>query len=63
MSATPYDRSRCTACHGTGQVLSGLGGSEHPVQCPWCEGSGVFIPGHDAQAARQGREPEPVPSG
>jgi len=24
------------------------------VPCPWCEGTGRFIPGHDAQAARRG---------
>jgi hypothetical protein len=23
------------------------------VPCPWCEGTGTFIPGHDAQAARR----------
>jgi hypothetical protein len=24
------------------------------VPCPWCEGTGRFIAGHDAQAARRG---------
>jgi len=44
------DRSQCTACRGTGRVVSNLGGSAHEVGCPWCEGTGRFQPGHDAQA-------------
>jgi DnaJ-class molecular chaperone len=44
----------CTACRGTGQVVSNLGGTPRQVTCPWCEGTGRFIPGHDAQAARRG---------
>ena len=37
-------------------MVSGLGGTPHPVTCPWCEGTGRFMPGHDAQEAhRQGR--------
>ncbi len=43
--------SECLACSGTGTVISGLGGENHPVTCPWCEGSGTFIPEHDAQEA------------
>ena len=43
----------CTPCRGTGQVISNLGGTPQQVTCPWCEGSGVFLPGHDAQAARK----------
>ena len=46
------DPGRCHACRGTGQVISGLGGTPHQVSCPWCEGTGRFIPEHDAQAAR-----------
>jgi DnaJ-class molecular chaperone len=46
-----YDPSICTACRGTGEVISGLGGTPHRVPCPWCEGSGRFLPDHDAQAA------------
>jgi DnaJ-class molecular chaperone len=46
----------CSACRGTGVVISGLGGEPHEVRCPWCEGTGRFVPGHDAQAAaREGR--------
>jgi len=41
----------CSACRGTGQVISALGGEEKSVTCPWCEGSGRFDPEHDAQAA------------
>ncbi len=51
--ATPEGRP-CPPCHGTGQVISNLGGSPQQVTCPWCEGTGRFIPGHDAQAARRG---------
>jgi DnaJ-class molecular chaperone len=47
-----HDPQRCTACRGTGRVISNLGGERHEVECPWCEGTGRFIPGHDAQAAR-----------
>jgi DnaJ-class molecular chaperone len=47
-----YDPSRCTACRGTGSVISGLGGTPHPEPCPWCDGTGRFIAGHDAQAAK-----------
>jgi DnaJ-class molecular chaperone len=43
----------CSACRGTGKVISNLGGSPSTVTCPWCEGTGQFIPDHDAQAARR----------
>lgn len=49
-----HDPARCAACRGTGQVISGLGGTPTPVPCPWCDGTGRFIPGHDAQAAKRG---------
>jgi DnaJ-class molecular chaperone len=44
----------CSACRGTGRVISNLGGSPQEAPCPWCEGTGRFIPGHDAQAPRPG---------
>ena len=44
---------QCSACRGTGRVVSNLGGSPHEVTCPWCEGTGRFIPGHDAQAPQR----------
>jgi hypothetical protein len=31
-------------------VISNLGGSPNEVDCPWCDGTGVMPPGHDAQA-------------
>ncbi|MGI8801203.1 MAG: hypothetical protein ACR2KV_03390 [Solirubrobacteraceae bacterium] len=39
----------CQACRGTGQVISNLGGEPKLVPCPWCEGSGLRLAGHDAQ--------------
>jgi hypothetical protein len=39
----------CTPCRGTGIVISGLNGSPHEVRCPWCDGTGKFQPGADAQ--------------
>ena len=44
----------CAPCRGTGKLISGAGGTPHEVECPWCEGTGMTIPGHDAQAARRG---------
>ena len=41
--------SDCQACRGIGQVTSNLGGEPRLVACPWCEGSGVRLVGHDAQ--------------
>ena len=43
----------CSPCRGTGKVISNLGGSPSTITCPWCEGGGVDIPGHDAQAGRR----------
>jgi DnaJ-class molecular chaperone len=51
-AASAEDPGRCHACRGTGKVVSGEGGTPHPVDCPWCEGTGRFIAEHDAQAAR-----------
>ena len=48
---------QCSPCRGTKSVLSNLGGTLHSIVCPWCEGTGLEIPGHDAQAARRGDEP------
>ena len=49
----PYDPQTCQACRGTGKVISTRGGEPEQVPCPWCEGTGRFIQGHDAQAARR----------
>jgi hypothetical protein len=46
----PARSEDCLACRGNGQVISGLGGEPKLVPCPWCEGSGVRLAGHDAQA-------------
>lgn len=47
--AEAVDRSECTPCRGTGKVNSNHGGEPHMVTCPWCAGSGKFVPGRDAQ--------------
>jgi DnaJ-class molecular chaperone len=50
-------RTECSPCRGTGKVISALGGTQQQVTCPWCDGTGVFQRGRDAQAA-QGHKPE-----
>jgi DnaJ-class molecular chaperone len=52
-----HDPSTCTACRGTGELISGLGDAPHRVRCPWCDGSGRFDAGHDAQAAARDGHP------
>jgi DnaJ-class molecular chaperone len=47
----PRDDVTCRPCRGTGTVISGLGGEQSEVQCPWCGGTGVRDPERDAQAA------------
>lgn len=53
----------CVPCSATGKVVSNSGGGPHDVPCPWCEGTGTSIPGHDAQAhwasAPEDGEPRP----
>lgn len=44
----------CGPCRGTGKLLSTAAtgpalGELHTVRCPWCEGTGISIPDHDAQ--------------
>ena len=48
----PAEPAPCSPCRGTGRVISQLGGGASQVECPWCEGTGQQLPGHDAQAAR-----------
>jgi DnaJ-class molecular chaperone len=49
------ERPTCMPCRGTGRVISNKGGTAHEVPCPWCDGTGHAIAGHDAQARhRQG---------
>ena len=51
MSAdAPAEPIPCPPCRATGTVISNLGGSPSTVECPWCEGTGVLAPEHDAQA-------------
>jgi DnaJ-class molecular chaperone len=47
------DEVTCRPCKGSGAVISGLGGEQRTVTCPWCGGTGVRDPGRDAQAAAQ----------
>jgi hypothetical protein len=46
----PHEPRECMACRATGRVISNLGGSPSSVTCPWCGGSGLRVPGIDAQA-------------
>ena len=46
----PHEPRECMACRATGRVISNLGGSPSSVDCPWCGGSGLRVPGIDAQA-------------
>ena len=50
MAADEQPPRECSACRGTGKVISNLGGSPSEIECPWCDGTGMFIPEHDAQA-------------
>jgi len=49
-AAATFAAEPCSACRGTGVVISNLGGEPHELACPWCDGGGLRIPGHDAQA-------------
>jgi hypothetical protein len=46
----PIAAEPCGACRGSGVVISNLGGEAHELPCPWCEGGGVRLREHDAQA-------------
>jgi len=55
---TSEDEPRpCSPCRGTGKLLSGAGGTQHEVVCPWCDGTGTTIPGRDAQEHPAERPP------
>jgi DnaJ-class molecular chaperone len=43
----------CMPCHGTGKVISNLGGHARKVTCPWCRGGGERLTGVDAQEWQQ----------
>ena len=51
---TPEEAPRCPPCRGTGAIVSRLGGSPSTIVCPWCEGTGHVLPGHDAQQPHAG---------
>ena len=59
--ATPDDPAApppCSACRGTGRVVSNLTGTPATVECPWCDGTGRFLAAHDAQATHpRGTDP------
>lgn len=51
----------CSACRGTGIVISSLGGGSHEERCPWCDGAKVRLgTDHDAQAHWPPTAPEPA---
>jgi DnaJ-class molecular chaperone len=43
----------CMPCHGSGKVISNLGGESSEVTCPWCRGGGERLTGLDAQEFHQ----------
>jgi DnaJ-class molecular chaperone len=46
----------CSACRGTGKVISRLGETPTEIVCPWCEGQGRRLGAeHDAQAVHHGK--------
>ncbi|MGH2879814.1 MAG: hypothetical protein ACRDK4_09455 [Solirubrobacteraceae bacterium] len=44
-----HEPQPCMPCHGSGKVISNLGGTPSKVTCPWCRGGGVRLVGSDAQ--------------
>lgn len=57
----PAGPEPCSPCRGTGKVVSQLGGKREEIPCPWCDGGGIRLPEHNAQARFKG-ETEPVQS-
>ena len=54
-----HEPRECMPCRGSGRVISNLGGEPHELACPWCDGAGVRLPDHDAQAHwRAGADPQ-----
>ena len=47
----------CSACRGSGVVISNLGGEPRQLACPWCDGGGVVLAEHDAQAHWRAQAP------
>ncbi len=49
--AEPAGPQPCSACRATGRVFANRAGEQISVNCPWCQGTGSWEPGYDAQAA------------
>ncbi|HEV7937447.1 MAG TPA: hypothetical protein VGP18_05420 [Solirubrobacteraceae bacterium] len=49
MAAESQEPRVCMPCHGSGKVISNLGGEASEVTCPWCRGGGERLTGLDAQ--------------
>ena len=47
----PAGPQPCSACRATGRVFANREDGQISVPCPWCQGSGQWEPGYDAQAA------------
>jgi DnaJ-class molecular chaperone len=52
-SEEAHEPQPCMPCHGSGKVISNLGGHARKVTCPWCRGGGVRLTGVDAQEFQQ----------
>ncbi len=48
-AAESQEPRSCMPCHGSGKVVSSLGGEASEVTCPWCRGGGERLTGLDAQ--------------
>lgn len=48
-----HEPRECVPCHGSGKVISNLGGHSRSVTCPWCRGGGERLTGVDAQEWQQ----------
>jgi DnaJ-class molecular chaperone len=46
----PVGPQPCSACRATGRVFATRSGEQTSLPCPWCQGSGEWEPGFDAQA-------------
>ncbi len=47
----PTGPQPCSPCRATGKVFATRGEEQVSVACPWCQGTGTWEPGYDAQAA------------
>jgi DnaJ-class molecular chaperone len=48
-----HESQPCMPCHGSGKVISNLGGHTRKITCPWCRGGGIRLTGVDAQEWQQ----------